>query len=79
MTARLSLFGNPDATATKAVGHFGAASKTILQESALPAVTQKLVVLRASQVNGDAYATRGSRPPSITTKTSCVTWWCSSR
>ena len=57
MTARLSLFGNPDATATKAVGHFGAASKTILQESALPAVTQKLVMLRVSQVNGDAYAT----------------------
>ncbi|WP_034277474.1 carboxymuconolactone decarboxylase family protein [Actinospica robiniae] len=57
MTARLNLFGNPNSTAAKAAGHFGAASKTILQESRLPATTQKLVLLRASQVNGDAYAT----------------------
>jgi AhpD family alkylhydroperoxidase len=57
MTARLSLFGNPDATAAKAAAQFGAASKTILTESALPAATQKLVLLRASQINGDAYAT----------------------
>ncbi|WBO69555.1 carboxymuconolactone decarboxylase family protein [Streptomyces camelliae] len=57
MTARLSLFGNPDATAAKAATQFGAASKTILQESALPAATQKLVLLRASQINGDGYAT----------------------
>ncbi|MGI5328621.1 carboxymuconolactone decarboxylase family protein [Actinomadura nitritigenes] len=57
MTVRLNLFGNPTATAAKAAGHFGAASKTILQESTLPAATQKLVVLRASQINGDGYAT----------------------
>jgi AhpD family alkylhydroperoxidase len=57
MTARLSLFGNPDATAAKAAAQFGAAGKTILTESALPAATQKLVLLRASQINGDAYAT----------------------
>ncbi|MGW1996445.1 carboxymuconolactone decarboxylase family protein [Embleya sp. NPDC001921] len=57
MTARLSLFSNPTTTAAKAAGHFGLASKTILQESTLPAVTQKLVVLRASQINGDGYAT----------------------
>ncbi|MFF4490539.1 carboxymuconolactone decarboxylase family protein [Streptomyces sp. NPDC001544] len=57
MTARLSLLGNPDATAAKAAGHFGTASRTILQESSLPAVTQKLVLLRASQINGDGYAT----------------------
>jgi AhpD family alkylhydroperoxidase len=57
MTARLSLFGNADATAAKAAAQFGAASKTILIESALPAATQKLVLLRASQINGDAYAT----------------------
>ncbi|MCC9311793.1 carboxymuconolactone decarboxylase family protein [Kitasatospora sp. RB6PN24] len=56
MTARLSLFGNPDAPAAKAAGHFGTASKTILQESTLPAVVQKLVLLRASQINGDGYA-----------------------
>ncbi|WP_433236356.1 carboxymuconolactone decarboxylase family protein [Actinomadura nitritigenes] len=57
MTVRLNLFGNPTATAAKAAGHFGTASKTILQESALPAATQKLVLLRASQINGDGYAT----------------------
>ncbi|MGK5741420.1 carboxymuconolactone decarboxylase family protein [Micromonospora sp. URMC 103] len=57
MTARLSLFSNPDAPAAKAAAHFGTASKTILQDSTLPAATQKLVLLRASQINGDAYAT----------------------
>ncbi|MEU9322068.1 carboxymuconolactone decarboxylase family protein [Streptomyces sp. NPDC048295] len=55
MTARLSLFGTP--TSAKAAAQFGTASKTILQESSLPAATQKLVLLRASQVNGDSYAT----------------------
>ena len=57
MAARLNLFGNPTATAAKAAGHFGLASKTILQESTLPAATQKLVLLRASQINGCGYAT----------------------
>lgn len=57
MTARLSLFQNPDGAAAKAVGHFATASKTILTQSSLPAATQKLVLLRASQINGDGYAT----------------------
>ncbi|EST18497.1 carboxymuconolactone decarboxylase family protein [Streptomyces roseochromogenus] len=57
MTARLNLFSNPTAPAAKAATHFGTASKTILQESSLPAVIQKLVLLRASQINGDGYAT----------------------
>ncbi|MFB4318377.1 carboxymuconolactone decarboxylase family protein [Actinomadura sp. 21ATH] len=57
MTARLSLFANPDGTAAKAAGHFGTVSKTILAESSLPAATQKLVLLRTSQINGDGYAT----------------------
>ena len=57
MTARLNLFGNPEATAAKAAAQFGAASKTILTESSLPASTQQLVLLRASQINGDGYAT----------------------
>ncbi|WP_037582480.1 carboxymuconolactone decarboxylase family protein [Phaeacidiphilus oryzae] len=57
MTARLNLLGDPDTTAAKAAARFGAASRTILQESTLPAATQKLVLLRASQINGDAYAT----------------------
>lgn len=57
MTARMNLFGNPDGAAAKAVARFGTASKTLLTESTLPAETQKLVLLRASQINGDAYAT----------------------
>ncbi|AEW98207.1 carboxymuconolactone decarboxylase family protein [Streptantibioticus cattleyicolor] len=57
MTVRLSLLGNPDAPAAKAADHFGAASRTILQDSTLPAALQKLVLLGASQINGDAYAT----------------------
>jgi AhpD family alkylhydroperoxidase len=57
MIARVNLFGNATATAAKAAGHFGLASKTILAESTLPATTQKLVLLRASQINGDGYAT----------------------
>ncbi|MFI6582710.1 carboxymuconolactone decarboxylase family protein [Embleya sp. NPDC050493] len=57
MTARLNLFGNPTATAAKAAAHFGAASRTILQDSSLPAATRQLVLLRASQINGDGYAT----------------------
>ncbi|MFD0258452.1 carboxymuconolactone decarboxylase family protein [Kitasatospora indigofera] len=57
MTARLSLFGNPTGTAAKAAAHFGTASKTILSESGLPAATQRLVLLRVSQINGDGYAT----------------------
>lgn len=57
MTARLNLFSNPTTTTAKAAGYFGKASKTILEESALPATTQKLVVLRASQINGCGYAT----------------------
>ena len=55
MTARLNLFGSPEATAAKAATQFGAASKTILPESILPASTQQLVLLRASQINGDGY------------------------
>lgn len=57
MTARLNLFGNPEATAAKAATQFAAASKTILTESSVPAATQQLVLLRASQINGDGYAT----------------------
>ncbi|MCK7624454.1 carboxymuconolactone decarboxylase family protein [Streptomyces sp. RS10V-4] len=57
MTVRVNLFGNPTATAAKAAAHFGAASKTVLTESSLPAATQRLVLLRACQINGDGYAT----------------------
>ncbi|MEU3603456.1 carboxymuconolactone decarboxylase family protein [Streptomyces sp. NPDC006798] len=57
MTARLNLLDNPDAPAAKAAGHFGTASRTILQNSTLPAALRKLVLLRTSQINGDGYAT----------------------
>ncbi|WP_328792855.1 hypothetical protein [Streptomyces sp. NBC_00273] len=47
MTARLNLFSNPTTTTAKAAGYFAMASKTILEDSALPAAIQKLVALRA--------------------------------
>ncbi|MEV0225841.1 carboxymuconolactone decarboxylase family protein [Streptomyces sp. NPDC050704] len=55
MNARLNLFGSP--VAAKALGHYASASKVILEDSPLPAATQKLVMLRASQINGCGYAT----------------------
>ncbi|MFF4192837.1 carboxymuconolactone decarboxylase family protein [Nonomuraea sp. NPDC001831] len=55
MESRLNLFASP--AVAKALGHYGAAAPVLIQESALPATTQNLVMLRASQINGDAYAT----------------------
>jgi AhpD family alkylhydroperoxidase len=49
MTARLNLFANP--TAGKSLKHLISAGKT-LADSALPATTRELVMLRASQING---------------------------
>ncbi|MBW8487310.1 carboxymuconolactone decarboxylase family protein [Actinomadura parmotrematis] len=57
MPARANLFDTPSGTAARAAGHFGAASRTILDDSTLPAAVQRLVLLRVSQVNGDGYAT----------------------
>lgn len=57
MDARLSLFSNPASTAAKSAKHFGSASKVILDDSMLPAATQRLVLLRTSQINGDGYGT----------------------
>ncbi|MFD7312800.1 carboxymuconolactone decarboxylase family protein [Streptomyces sp. NPDC059883] len=54
MDARLNLFGNP--LAAKALKHFVAAGK-VLSESTLPATTQELVKLRASQINGCGFCT----------------------
>jgi AhpD family alkylhydroperoxidase len=51
MDARLNYFADP--TAGKAIKHFMSAGKT-LRESSLPAVTQELVSLRVSQINGCA-------------------------
>jgi AhpD family alkylhydroperoxidase len=53
-TARLSLFGT-DAT-TALVQHLGEAGRSIA-ESGLPKLTQELVKLRASQINGCGFCT----------------------
>jgi AhpD family alkylhydroperoxidase len=52
--ARLNLFGSP--VAAKVVKHIVAAGKAI-EESTLPAATQQLVALRASQINGCGFCT----------------------
>ncbi|MDQ2876494.1 MAG: carboxymuconolactone decarboxylase family protein [Actinomycetota bacterium] len=54
MDARLNLFGSP--AAAKIVGHIVAAGK-VVSESSLPAATQELVRLRASQINGCGFCT----------------------
>ncbi|MFC6066381.1 carboxymuconolactone decarboxylase family protein [Streptomyces ochraceiscleroticus] len=51
MNARLNLMASP--VAVKAMKHLIAAGKA-LAESSLPAATQQLVMLRASQINGCA-------------------------
>ncbi|MFE9335851.1 carboxymuconolactone decarboxylase family protein [Streptomyces sp. NPDC007063] len=51
MDARLDYFSSP--TAGKALKHFMSAGRT-LKDSPLPAVTQELVALRVSQINGCA-------------------------
>ncbi|WP_121008652.1 carboxymuconolactone decarboxylase family protein [Saccharothrix australiensis] len=54
MEARLNLLGNQ--VAAKAVKHFVAANRAVA-DSALPAATQELVKIRASQINGCAFCT----------------------
>lgn len=54
MDARLDYLDNP--IATKVMKHINAAG-LVLKDSALPAATQELVKLRASQINGCAYCT----------------------
>ncbi|MFE0022385.1 carboxymuconolactone decarboxylase family protein [Amycolatopsis sp. NPDC059021] len=49
MEARLNIFGN--AAAGKVMRYFGSAGK-VITDSALPAATQELVKIRASQING---------------------------
>ncbi|MEV5240961.1 carboxymuconolactone decarboxylase family protein [Streptomyces cinnamoneus] len=49
MEARLNVFGNP--FAGKFIKHVVSASK-VLEDSSLPAATQELVKIRASQING---------------------------
>ena len=54
MEARLSLFDNP--VAARFVRYLVSAGKA-LSDTALPAATQQLVEIRASQINGCAYCT----------------------
>jgi AhpD family alkylhydroperoxidase len=54
MEARLNLFGNP--VAAKFLRHITSAGKAI-EGSALPAATQELVKIRASQINGCGFCT----------------------
>nr|WTB28991.1 carboxymuconolactone decarboxylase family protein [Streptomyces sp. NBC_00830] len=54
MDARLNLFGNP--VAAKFLGHIVSAGK-VVSGSTLPAATQELVKLRASQINGCGFCT----------------------
>ncbi|MCD2465209.1 carboxymuconolactone decarboxylase family protein [Streptomyces sp. NPDC059810] len=50
MSARLNMFGSP--VAVKAWKHVIAANQAIAEGSSLPAATQELVKIRASQING---------------------------
>ncbi|MDX3531161.1 carboxymuconolactone decarboxylase family protein [Streptomyces sp. ID05-39B] len=54
MEARLNLFGSP--LAAKLVKHINSAGREIAN-STLPAATQELVKIRASQINGCGYCT----------------------
>jgi AhpD family alkylhydroperoxidase len=54
MDARLNLFGNQ--TASRFLKHIVSASK-VVEDSTLPAATQQLVALRASQINGCGFCT----------------------
>jgi AhpD family alkylhydroperoxidase len=54
MGARLNPFASP--VAGKALKHFIAAGK-VIEDSPLPAATQELVKLRASQINGCGFCT----------------------
>ncbi|MEU3842986.1 carboxymuconolactone decarboxylase family protein [Streptomyces sp. NPDC028635] len=54
MDARLNLFENP--VTGKLIRHFNSAGKAIA-DSSLPAATQELVKIRASQINGCGFCT----------------------
>ncbi|MEU7059763.1 carboxymuconolactone decarboxylase family protein [Streptomyces sp. NPDC046197] len=54
MDARLNLFGNP--LAAKLLKHINSAGK-VVSDSTLPAATQELVKIRASQINGCGFCT----------------------
>ncbi|MFD1931277.1 MULTISPECIES: carboxymuconolactone decarboxylase family protein [Nonomuraea] len=55
MEPRLNLSGSP--LAAKSMKYIASASRVIIKESTLPAATQDLVLLRASQINGCGFCT----------------------
>jgi AhpD family alkylhydroperoxidase len=55
MEARLNLFSSP--LVAKSMKYFASASNVIIKDSTLPAATQNLVMLRASQINGCGFCT----------------------
>lgn len=58
MEPRLNLLGN---TVMSKFGKYLASANKVVADSALPAATQELVKLRASQINGCAFCTRQPR------------------
>src|SRR5256885_16116788 len=55
MNARLNLTASP--VVAKSLKYFGSASGLLIKDSGLPATTQILVMLRASQINGCGFCT----------------------
>ncbi|MEU4231651.1 carboxymuconolactone decarboxylase family protein [Nonomuraea sp. NPDC026600] len=55
MEPRLDLSGNP--LAAKVMKHIASAGRVIIKDSTVPTVTQDLVLLRASQINGCGFCT----------------------
>ncbi|WP_042408107.1 carboxymuconolactone decarboxylase family protein [Streptacidiphilus carbonis] len=55
MDTRLNLLASP--VAGRALKHYSQAGPLLIAESTVPSATQNLVMLRASQINGDGYAT----------------------
>jgi AhpD family alkylhydroperoxidase len=55
MEARSNLLSNP--LAAKSMKYLASASNVIIKDSTLPAATQNLVMLRASQINGCGFCT----------------------
>ncbi|MEU5269550.1 carboxymuconolactone decarboxylase family protein [Streptomyces hygroscopicus] len=77
MDARLNLFGNPFAATF--LGHLNAAGK-VVTDSPLPAATQELVKIRASQINGcgfclDMHTKEAAKAGETSTRLSLVAVW----
>ncbi|GHJ28412.1 alkyl hydroperoxide reductase AhpD [Streptomyces hygroscopicus subsp. sporocinereus] len=77
MDARLNLFGNPFAATF--LGHLNSAGK-VVTDSPLPAATQELVKIRASQINGcgfclDMHTKEAAKAGETSTRLNLVAVW----